>query len=77
MVGAGVGDDAVPDDGGVVGVAGPAPVGGDVDEELLCVPCEERGEVCLEGEADDGVFFLFGGVVVGSALDTMERNRLR
>ena len=71
MVGAGVGDDAVPDDGGVVGIVGPGPVCGDVYEELLGVPCEERGEVCFEGEADDGVFFLLGGVVVGSTFDAV------
>ncbi len=40
MVGAGVGDNAVPNDGRVCRVVGAGPVGGDVDEEVLCVPGE-------------------------------------
>lgn len=71
MVGAGVGDDAVPDDGRVCGFVGAGPVGGDVDEEVLCVPGEEAGEVGLEGEADHGVLFLFRAVVMGTALDSV------
>jgi hypothetical protein len=38
---------------------------------LFCVPVEERGEVGVEVEADLGVFFAFGGVVVWSALDAV------
>lgn len=49
--------------GGVCGV--------DVDEELFCVPVEERREVGVEVEADLGVFFAFGGVVVWSAFDAV------
>lgn len=75
MVGAGVGDDAVPDDGGVVGVAGAGPVCGYVYKKLLRVPCEEGGEVGLEREADDGILFLFRRVVMGSALDTVDLER--
>ena len=77
MVGAGRGDDAVPDDGLVgrvlvcFGVIGRWPLGGHVDEDLLGVPCEERGEVGVEREVDDGIFFLFAGVVVRSASDAV------
>lgn len=71
MVGAGVADDAVPDDGRVCGVVGAGPVGGNVDEEVLCVPGEEAGQVCLEGEANHGIFFLFRAVVMRTALDTV------
>lgn len=49
--------------GGVCGV--------DVNEELFCVPVEEWGQVCVEVEADLGVFFAFGGVVVWSAFDAV------
>lgn len=71
MVGAGRGDDAIPDDG-LIGrvccrVVGRWPLSRYVDEDLLGVPCEERGEVGIEREVDDGVFFLFAGVVVRSA----------
>lgn len=73
VVGAGRRDDGVPDDGavgglGALGGVGVGPLGRDVDEELLRVPGEEGGEVGVEGEADGGVLFLFGGVVVGAAL---------
>ena len=67
-------DDSVPDygfrirdSGGVGGGIG----GGDVEEELLGVPVEEGGEVCVEIEALVGVFFAFGAVVVGSSFDTV------
>jgi len=62
-------DDRVPDDGAIrgVGAGGVGPLGGDVDEELFGVPGDEGGEVCVEGEFDGGVFFLFGGVVVDAA----------
>lgn len=72
MVGAGVGDDAVPDDGGVVDIARARPVCRYVYEELLCIPCKEGREVGFQREADDGILFLLRGVVVGSALDTVE-----
>ena len=72
VVGAGVGDDAVPDDSdvGVVGVIGIGPLGGHVDKDLLGVPCEERGEVCLERESDDSILFLLSAVVMRPSLDT-------
>lgn len=76
MVGAGVGDDAVPDDGGVVGIAGASPFGCYVYKKLLRVPCEEGREVCLQREADDGILFLFRRVVVGSALDTVDFGKM-
>lgn len=41
MVGTGVGDDAIPDDGGVVGAARARPVRRYINEELLCIPSEE------------------------------------
>lgn len=73
MVGAGVGNDAVPDDGRVCAVVASAarPVGSDVDKEVLGVPGEEAGEVGFEREANDGVFFLFGAVVVRAAFDSV------
>ena len=65
----------VPDDGRAGGVGRGrgrvGPGGGYVDEELLSVPGEEGGEVGGEGEADGGVFFFFGGVVVGTAFDSI------
>ena len=64
-------DDGIPDYGAVggdaVGGVGVRPLGGDVDEKLLGVPGEEGGEISIEGEADGGMLFLFGGVVVGAA----------
>ena len=75
VVGAGARDDLVPDDGlaRAVGVlaARIGPLGRDVDKDLLGVPGEEAREVGVEGEADDGVFFLFGAVVVRPAFDTV------
>ena len=69
VVGARARDDAVPDDGAVgrvvVGAAA-RPLGRHVDEELLCVPGEEGGQVCVQRELDDGVFLLLRGVVVRS-----------
>lgn len=75
MVGTGGGDNGVPDHG-LVGrirlcVVGGWPLSAYVDEDLLGVPCEERGEVGVEGKVDDGVFFLFAAVVVRSASDTI------
>lgn len=71
MVGAGIADNAVPDDGRVGGVVGAGPVGGNVDKEVLCVPGEEAREVCLEREANHGIFFLFRAVVMRTAFDTV------
>lgn len=73
MIGAGARDDGVPDDGRVGGVCAGrrGPFGRDVDEELFRVPCEQGGEVRVEGELDDGVFFFFGRVVVGAAFDAV------
>ena len=74
VVGRGRRDDGVPDDGLVgrrVGVGGGRPFGGDVDEDLLGIPGEEGGEVRVERELDDGVFFVLGGVVVGAAADAV------
>ena len=70
MVRTRVRNDLIPDNSLVCRVVGARPLGGDVDEELLGVPCEERGEVGVEGELDDGVFFLFGAVVMGTTLDS-------
>lgn len=42
-----------------------------VDEELLGVPVEERGEVGGESEPDDGVFFFFSRIVVWAAFDSV------
>lgn len=75
MVGAGRGDDAVPDDGFVgricLGVVEHWPLSRYVNKDLLGVPREERGEVGVEREVDDGVFFLFAGVVVRSTSDAL------
>ena len=73
VVGAGVGDDGVPDDG-LVGGIDPSfrggPLGRHVDKDLLGVPCEQRRQVGVEGELDDGVLLLLRAVVVGAALDS-------
>ena len=76
VVCAGVRDDGVPDDGLVGVIVGRGPLGGDVDEELLGVPCEQGREICVEGELDDGVFFLLGGVVMWAALDSVRERVL-
>jgi len=43
---------------------------------LFRVPVEEGAEVGGEGEADDGVFGGFRGVVIGTAFDTGGGGRL-
>lgn len=74
MVGARARDDAVPDDGLVRLVrGGGGPLGRDVDEELLGVPREQRREIGVERELDDGVFLLLGAIVVRPALDSVLR----
>ena len=74
MVGARVGDDAVPDDGLVGGVdlVGIGPLGSHVYEEGLGVPGEEGGEVRLHGELDNGVLLLLRGIVVRATLDAVQ-----
>jgi hypothetical protein len=76
MVGAGVGNDGVPDDSLIGVVVGAGPFGGHVDEELLGVPCEERRKVGIEGELDDGILLLLGAIVMRAALDTRRRSQL-
>lgn len=74
MVGARGGDDVVPDDGLVGGVGAAArrgPLGRHVDEDLLGVPGEERGQVGVHRELDDGVFLLLAAVVVGTTADSV------
>ena len=76
VVSAGARDDAVPDDGlirRVCRAGGVGPLGRDVHEQLLRVPCKEGAEVGVEVELDDGVFFLFGGVVVWPTTNTARR----
>jgi hypothetical protein len=73
VVGARVGDDGVPDDSLVGGIARAGPLGGDVDEELLSVPCEEGRKVGFEGELDDGILLLLGAVVMRPTLDAVTR----
>lgn len=73
VVGARVGDDGVPDDSLVGGIARAWPLGGDVDEELLGVPCEEGRKVGFEGELDDGVLLLLGAIVMRTTLDAVTR----
>lgn len=46
--------------------------GGDVGEDLLGVPVEERGEVGVEIEGYVGVFFAFGAVVVWTTSGAVE-----
>lgn len=80
VVGARARDDGVPDDGLVRLVRAAAtayaraggergPLGRDVDEELLRVPGEQRREVRVQRELDDGVFLLLRAVVVRPAFD--------
>jgi len=82
VIGTGRGDDLIPDDGLVGGIgAGSSlgaigPFGRDVDEDLLRVPGEEVREVGVEGELDDGIFFLLARVVMGPALDDLDVCRL-
>lgn len=80
MVRARICDDGIPDHRFIDQLprrgGGIRPVGGDIDENLLGVPGEEGGEVCGEREADVGVLFAFGGVVVGSAADAGEEGEL-
>lgn len=58
-------DDRVPDDGAVaLVVLGGVPLGRHVDEQLLRVPREQRRQVRVERELDDGVLLLLGRVVV-------------
>lgn len=78
VVGAGRRDDAVPDDGlvGLVGGRGArlgydGPFGRYVDKDLLRVPREQRRQVCVERELDDGILLLLAAVVVGAALDSV------
>lgn len=77
VVGARARDDGVPDDGlvGLVGRSagdgGGGPLGGDVDEELLGVPGEERREVGVQRELDDGVLLLLRAVVVRPAFHSV------
>lgn len=70
MIGAWVRDNRVPDDSLVGRISGGRPFGGDVYEKLLGVPCEEGGEVGVERELDDSVFFLLGTIVMRATLDT-------
>lgn len=76
VVGAWARDDGVPDDGLVRLVRAAVaytrardhgPLGRDVDEELLRVPGEQRREVRVQRELDDGVFLLLRAVVVRPA----------
>lgn len=73
VVGARVRNDGIPNDGFVGRVIDAGPLGGDVDEDLLGVPCEERGEVGFERELDDGVFLLLGAIIMGTAFDSARR----
>lgn len=70
------GDDRVPNDslvGRILGGStGGGPLGGHIDEHLLGVPGKKRAQVGVEAKLDDAVLFLFGGVVVGPALDDLD-----
>jgi hypothetical protein len=71
------GDYGVPDDGliraqGAVRCAGVGPCRGDVHEDLLGVPVEQRREVGRERELNRGVLFLLRGVVVWAATGSGE-----
>jgi hypothetical protein len=72
-------DDGVPDDGavGLVLLVRGRPLGRHVDEELLGVPGEERREVRVERELDDGVLLLLGRVVVRSSLDSVGKETVK
>ena len=73
VVSAGIRDNAIPDDGRVGRILAwcARPLGRDVYEELLGVPREERRQIGVEGEFDDGILFLFGRVVVRPTLDAV------
>lgn len=74
VVRAGGRDDAVPDHGAVgLVLDGRGPFCRHIDEKLLGVPREERGEVRVEREFDDGVFFLLGRVVVWTSFYSVEK----
>ncbi|KUI56760.1 hypothetical protein VP1G_10882 [Cytospora mali] len=76
VVGARARDDLVPYDslvGRIIAVVLTAgrPLGRDVDKDLLGVPVEQRAEVGVEAELDDGVLLLGGAVVIGPARDDL------
>lgn len=74
-------DDAVPDDRLVRRVPTTAtvpiirPLSRNVHEHLLGIPREQARQVGVEAELDDGVLFLFRGVVVRPALDDLHVGR--
>jgi hypothetical protein len=70
MVGAGVGDNFIPDDSLIGRIVGARPLGSDIDKNLLGIPCKEAPQVSIEVESNDGVFLLLRAVVVRSALHT-------
>lgn len=47
------------------------PSGRHVDEDLLCVPGEERRQIGIQREADVGVLFFLFGIVVWAASYTI------
>lgn len=72
VVGAGVGDDGIPNDSLVRLVrVGGWPLSCDIDKKLFRIPSEERREIRLHGELDNGVFLFLGAVVVGTTLDSV------
>lgn len=70
MVGAGVRNDLVPDNSLVGRIVGSRPLGGNIYEYLLSVPCEEASQIGVQVESNNCIFLLLGAVVVRSSLDT-------
>lgn len=69
-------NDFIPNDGRIcglssIGVLG-APFSRDVDEHLLCVPCEQRRQVGVQVEAHNRKLFFFPAIVVRATTDSIQ-----
>lgn len=75
VIGAGARDDGIPNDRGISDIFAGRPLGGDVYEDLLCIPGEEARQIGVEGEPDNGVLLLLGAVVMRPPPHTAQRRR--